>query len=128
MISVDTNVLVRILVDDPGAEGQMLVARKLLDSSSAVYVTQVVQVETVWVLESAYEFDKHAVCKVLEHLLEHQQFLLQAPDCFATALESFKKTSADFSDCLILAESFQQQTKLVTFDKKLARLKGAERL
>lgn len=128
MISVDTNVLVRILVDDPDAADQMHKARSLFDSFHTVYVAQIVQVETVWVLESAYGFDKSSVCRALEHLSQHQQFALQSPDSFDRALDNFKKTSADFSDCLILAESFLKQVKLVTFDRKLARLKGVERL
>lgn len=64
MIAVDTNVLVRILVDDPGAAPQMQSARALLEKSEALYVPQIVQVETVWVLESAYGFDKTAICKI----------------------------------------------------------------
>ena len=128
MTSVDTNVLVRILVDDAGAVEQMEKARALLAASGTVYVTQIVQVELVWVLESAYGFDKASVCRALDHIQHHQQFSLQSLDCFNAALDSFKKNSADFSDCLILAESVLQQSKLATFDKKLGRLKGVERL
>ena len=105
MIAVDTNVLVRILVDDPGAAPQMQSARALLEKSEALYVPQIVQVETVWVLESAYGFDKTAICKILDHLLHHPQFQLQAVDSFASAVSLFRKHSADFSDCLILTES-----------------------
>jgi predicted nucleic-acid-binding protein len=128
VIAVDTNVLIRILVDDAGAEEQMKIARKLIADSGVVYVPQIVQVESVWVLESAYSFDKASVSKALEHLLQHPQFALQSQDCFSHALESFKNSSADFSDCLILAESTAQKARLATFDKKLGRLKGAVRL
>jgi predicted nucleic acid-binding protein len=38
MIAVDTNVLIRILVDDPGATLQMQSARALLAKSKVVYV------------------------------------------------------------------------------------------
>ncbi|MFA7061261.1 MAG: PIN domain-containing protein [Pedobacter sp.] len=55
MIAVDTNVLIRILVDDPGAVPQMQAARALLANDEALHVPQIVQVETVWVLESTYE-------------------------------------------------------------------------
>lgn len=125
MIAVDTNVLIRILVDDPGAEVQMKSARDLLAKSAVMYVPQIVQVETVWVLESAYSFDKPAICKVLDHLQQHPQFQLQAAESFESAVTLFRQHSADFSDCLILTESTKQQLKLFTFDKKLTRLKGA---
>lgn len=127
MIAVDTNVLVRILVDDPGALLQMQAARALLVNSEALYVPQIVQVETVWVLESAYGFDKPFICKILDHLLHHPQFQLQSAESFTSAVTLFRKHSADFSDCLILTESTTQQLQLYTFDKKLGRMKGAAR-
>ena len=125
MTAVDTNVLVRILVDDPGAALQMQSARALLAKSEVLFVPQIVQVETVWVLESAYCFDKPAICKILEHLLHHPQFQLQAAESFESAVTLFRQHSADFSDCLILTECTRQNLKLYTFDKKLGRLKGA---
>src|ERR1035437_4878522 len=125
MIAVDTNVLIRILVDDPDAALQMQSARALLAKAEVVYVPQIVQVETVWVLESAYCFDKSAICKILGHLLHHPQFQLQSMESFESALTLFRQHSADFSDCLILTESTSQKLQLVTFDKKLTRLKGA---
>ena len=125
MIAIDTNVLVRILIDDPGAALQMQSARALLAKSETVYVPQIVQVETVWVLESAYGFDKTDVCKILDHLSQHPQFRLQSADSFESAVALFNHHPADFSDCLILTESTRQQLQLFTFDKKLGRLKGA---
>jgi len=125
MIAVDTNVLIRILVDDPDAALQMESARALLAKSKVVYVPQIVQVETVWVLESAYCFDKPSICKILDHLHHHPQFQLQSAESFQSAVTLFRKHYADFSDCLILTESMSQKLQLYTFDKKLGRLKGA---
>lgn len=125
MIAVDTNVLVRILIDDPGAAFQMQAARALLANSEVLYVPQIVQVETVWVLETAYDFDKPAICKILEHLLLHPQFQLQSAEFFSSAVTLFRKHTADFSDCLILTEATTQHLQLYTFDKKLGRMKGA---
>lgn len=125
MIAVDTNVLIRILVDDPDAEFQMQAARALLTSSDVLYVPQFVQVESVWVLESAYRFDKPSICKLLDHLLHHPQFQLQLPESFSSAVALFRNHTADFSDCLILTESKSRMLQLFTFDKKLGRMKGA---
>ena len=125
MIAVDTNVLVRILIDDSGAAVQMQAARALLANAEVLYVPQIVQVETVWVLESAYGFDKSAICKILDHLLLHPQFLLQSAEIFNSAVTLFRKHSADFSDCLILTEAMTQNLQLYTFDKKLGCIKGA---
>ena len=124
MIAVDTIVLVRILVDDAGAGLQMQSARNLLAQSGVLFVPQIVQVESVWVLESAYGFDKTSIVGILDHLLHHPQFQLQSAESFESAVTLFRKHSADFSDCLILSESKAQNLQLFTFDKKLGRLKG----
>ena len=52
MIAVDTNLLVRILADDPDQPAQVDAARTLASQSQQVFVPLIVQVETVWVLES----------------------------------------------------------------------------
>ena len=51
MIAVDTNVLVRILIDDPEEIEQTQAARKLARAAGTVFVPQIVQVECVWVLK-----------------------------------------------------------------------------
>lgn len=68
MIAVDTNVLVRLLINDPDSRTQVSLAKALLKRAKQVYVSQIVQIEMVWVLETAYDFDKAAVISVLKHL------------------------------------------------------------
>lgn len=128
MIAVDTNILVRALVNDPAELEQTQTARTLLSEAAGAYISRIVQVETVWVLESAYKFSKADICKTLEHLLRHPLYLLQAHEQFSDALSIFSQHSADFSDCLILAEAKSRKLQLFTFDKKLGRLKGAHRV
>ncbi len=47
MIAIDTNVLVRVLVNDPQATDQCQLARELLKTNKAVWVCCIVLVETV---------------------------------------------------------------------------------
>ena len=75
MISVDTNVLVRILVDDTAQPGQVRAARETAKKAGAVFVPQVVQVETVWVLETAYGLDRKTLIDILEHLACNRCFV-----------------------------------------------------
>jgi len=93
-----------------------------------VYLTQIVQVETVWVLETAYGFDKTSIITALKHLNQHPIFKLQAPQLFASAVDLFAINNADFSDCLILLESIKEECILATFDKKLGKISGAKLL
>ena len=126
MIAVDTNVLVRILVDDPGQSGQAQAARRIASEAAQLFVPQIVQVEMVWVLQSAYGMNKSDVIRALDHLLHNRAFELQAEDHFLEALGLFKDANIDFADCLILAESQAVKAPLVTFDKKLGRLSGVQ--
>lgn len=128
MIAVDTNVLVRLLIDDPSAPEQMELAKALLKKSRQVFVPQIVQVELVWVLESAYGFDKAAVITLLKHLQQSPAFVLQQEAQFDAALMYFESQRADFSDCLILSACLESKHQLFTFDKKLARIHPANLL
>jgi predicted nucleic-acid-binding protein len=86
VIAVDTNVLVRILVDDRGQPTQVAAARSLASEAKQVFVPIVVQVELVWVLESGYRFDKPTVVEVLEHLETNHAFVLEDDATFRSAL------------------------------------------
>lgn len=124
MITVDTNILVRVLVDDPGEGQQVSTARDVVKRAERVYVPQVVQAETVWVLESAYDLSKGETFRVLEHLLANQAYVLQEATVFREALDHYRSGSADFADYLILATAQAAKTELVTFDRRLARSSG----
>lgn len=124
MIAVDTNVLVRALVDDPAEARQSAAARARLKAGGEVYVPQVVQVEMVWVLETAHALNRAEVVSILDHLRENAAFHLQSRDRFESALAEYRRGPADFSDYLILAESRARSARLVTFDKRL--LKSAD--
>ncbi|EDN69718.1 PilT-like protein [Beggiatoa sp. PS] len=125
MIAADTNFLIRILLDDEEQPKQVSVARKLASAAKNIYVPQVVQVEIVWVMKSAYQLKKSVIIKILEHLDNNQAFVLQDADIFHTALIQYIESNADFSDCIILAQAQKFGVTLHTFDKRLAKLSGA---
>ena len=125
MLAVDTNVLVRILIDDPGAARQCAAARKLAAAADRVYVSQVVQIETVWVLESVYGFARAELAEALDVLTGNQSFVLQHADIFRAALAGFRAGPADFSDYVILTQARTENADLATFDRKLGKLAGA---
>ncbi|TAL44608.1 MAG: PIN domain-containing protein [Methylovulum sp.] len=121
MVVIDTNVLVRVIVEDAGQPEQTKIARDLLDNAQSVYVPQIVQVEFVWVLTKTYKTDKAMLLNVLEHLLLNPAFILQRRDVFKIAVELFKESPAGFADCMILAESLDIKSLLYTFDKRLSK-------
>jgi predicted nucleic-acid-binding protein len=125
VLAVDTNVLVRVLVDDPGVPRQCAAARKVAAEAGSLYVSQVVQIETVWVLEQSYGVPKAKLVESLEHMAENAAFVLQRPEVFREALREYRAGRADFSDYVILAESRAEGVALATFDRKLGKHRGS---
>jgi predicted nucleic-acid-binding protein len=123
MESIDTNILVRVLVDEK--HPQTIVAKEKLATLKKIFIHDIVLVETIWVLKSCYEFKKKDTVWVLESLIENEAFHFQHKKTLKTAIHLFKNHSADFSDCLILASSLEMRAPLLTFDKKLSAIEGA---
>lgn len=125
---IDTNVLVRLLIDNKDAVEQTQLARQFLKRVKQVYITQIVQVETIWVLERAYKIPKDKLISILKCLHESKIFILQSEHCFYQALMLFQHVNVGFSDCLIVAETNLKNKKLFTFDKRLSRLEYCQLL
>lgn len=126
MIAIDTNVLVRVLIEDASAKFQCEQARNLVNTEGDLWVSKIVLLETVWVLESVYRLNQFQVISVLEKLCQHPHIHLESPQQIETVLTVFSASHADFADCLILNEAQHKRLVLHTFDRKLARLHGAE--
>lgn len=123
MKAVDTNVLLRILVDDDEQMAQVQAARQFAKNAKRVFVPQIVQIELVWVLMAAYDLEKNDIIPILHHLQSNEAFFLQQEDGFSDALHLYQSNNIDFSDCLILVESEKEDCNVVvTFDKKFSRL------
>jgi predicted nucleic-acid-binding protein len=122
MIGLDTNVLVRYLTLDDAR--QTALASGILDSLSADspgFVSLVVMVELVWVLESSYGFGKDRIIEMLEALLRSQELAVERADAVRQALRRFAGSRAGFADCVI--ERCCQEAGCaytVTFDRKAA--------
>ena len=105
MIAIDTNILVRLLVDDPGQPEQVHAARTLTQQAGTVHVPTIVLVECVWVLDNAYHFNKSALLTALSHLCGNDAFVLQDLESTIKALEYYREGAADFADYVILVQS-----------------------
>ena len=69
MIAIDTNVLLRYLLEDD--EAQFEKSRQLITGNDLVLVTDVVLVETIWTLRGKkYQLDKMALANVVSRILD----------------------------------------------------------
>ena len=121
MTGIDTNVLVRYLVqDDPEQSAQATrFIEKTISAANRGYVTSIVLCETVWVLARAYGQPKTALLEVIRGILEAEAFEVENRDCAWRAYFDFDKGEADFSDYL-LAEICKAKgaAATVSFDKR----------
>lgn len=126
MRAVDTNVLVRLIARDD--ERQVAAAEAFV--ARGAWVSSVVLVEAMWVLNSVYELDAAKIAKAVEMLLNHRDVTLQDPDTVTSALARYrKKPSTGFSDYLVLEMARKAgHLPLGTFDRALGKQEGAQRL
>ena len=113
MISIDTNILVRLLTGDD--KGQAEKAKHLF-ASELIYITKTVMLETEWVLRYAYGFKAGEIAGAFTKLLGQQNVVVEDVQHIAQATRLLQK-GMDFADALHLACS--QNYVFATFDKKL---------
>ena len=126
MIGLDTNVLVRyIMQDDPKQSPKATRLIESLDSESPGFITVVSVVELYWVLTSCYGLGGDDVKQAFEALLRAKQIVVDRADQVLRALRVFDNGKADFADCLIerIASSAGCDETL-TFDAAAAKYAG----
>ncbi len=127
MKGLDTNVLVRYLVQDDRAQGDRA-ARYIRESctrDAPCYIAAIVLAELVWVLESAYGYEKPLIVEVLDRILAVSQFRIQDKDSVLAALGDFRTSRADYADCLLARVNRRAGCDhTVTFDRATRDLDG----
>ena len=126
MIGLDTNVMVRYLThDDPAQFAAAVRFVRSLSSESPGFLSLVVIVETVWVLEEVYGFKKNQIEEVLETFLGSKELLVERAELVSQALRKFRTSRADFADCLIgTCAQAAGCINTATFDRKAASSLG----
>ena len=131
MAALDTNVLIRFVVQDDAAQGAAAarLIRSGVQAGSALFVPVTVLLELEWVLRSAFGFDKAAVLHALFRLLGSFELGFESESAVELAVAQYARSSADFADCLHAALAGQAgEQPLWTFDKAAAKVDGARLL
>ena len=113
MISIDTNVLVRLLTVDDKVQADK--ARRLF-AKEHIYITKTVMLETEWVLRYAYGFNAAVIADAFTKLLGQQDVTVEDAQHIARSI-ILLQNGMDFADALNLACS--QNYSFATFDKQL---------
>lgn len=109
MIGIDTNVIVRYIVqDDPK---QAKAATKLIEQvcspENPGFLNHIVLCEIAWVLKRSYKQSKKSICQIIEQIIRTDRMVVEDIQLVWKALETFKETKADFSDCLLGQRNLQ---------------------
>jgi predicted nucleic-acid-binding protein len=126
MIGLDTNVLVRYIMQDDAKQSSKASALiESLDVDHPGFISIVTVIELYWVLSSCYELTGTQVKEALEALLRAKQIVVDQADQVLRALRVFDEGKADFADCLIeRTASGAGCTETMTFDARAAKHAG----
>ncbi|OLP53606.1 hypothetical protein BJF92_05485 [Rhizobium rhizosphaerae] len=122
MIAVDTNVLLRFLVDDDPEQNRLardfMAARTIEDPA---YVSALVLAETVWLLRKRLGYPWASILNLLRALLAAAELVIEHAEDLDLLVEKAETLRADLSDHLIVwAARKAGCRKTVTFDREAA--------
>jgi predicted nucleic-acid-binding protein len=126
MIGLDTNVLVRYIMQDDLKQSPL--ATRLIEARSVEsrgFVPLVSVVELFWVMSSAYELDRGQLIAALEGLLRTKELVVERAEIVWKALRIFQTANVDFADCLIERSAAAAGCeRTMTFDRGAAKNAG----
>lgn len=127
MIGIDTNILVRYLIQDDELQSPIateIIERKLTTTNPG-FVSVVVMVETAWVLDRSYGLKHQDIAATIEHMLQVEVLVVEyEQEVFAAAI-SLKQGQGSFADNLIAKLGIRAGCiHTLTFDKEASRLPG----
>jgi len=138
MIAIDTNVLLRYLLDDDVEQSSK--ANQLITNRERVLITDAVLVETIWTLRGKkYQLNKSALADVVQALFQEQNICFENGQVVWMALNDYRNAKgvngkeADFADALIVKKArYISESQgysfegVYTFDRAAQKIPGAK--
>lgn len=124
MLAVDTNVLVRFLVDDDAAQHKRAVT---LFRRHRVWLSRTVLLESEWVLRSAFGFEAGEIARAFNGLIGLPNVVCDDAAALAQAVEALAQ-GMDFADALHLqcAAHAACDEGFATFDARFIKRAGRQ--
>jgi predicted nucleic-acid-binding protein len=124
MKSLDTNIIIRFLVNDDVKQGEKVktLFQKAEENNNVFFVTTPVVLEVLYVLDSVYEYSRKEILNALESLLMMSLLVFDNADAIQKFITSAEKNKIELEDLLIgiLAREAGCQAT-ITFDKKASK-------
>ena len=131
MNAVDTNILMRFLMNDDAPQSQIVYAlfKRTEKRGDMLFVPVVVVLEMIWVLESAYSISRQEIIASINDLLSMPILAFEIQPAVQKFVISARKNNLDLSDLLLAqAAAHSHCNKVYTFDKKASKFKLFELL
>ena len=129
MIGLDSNIVIRYLTqDDPiqSAKATEIIEQRLTEENPG-FISVVAMVETVWVLDRAYNLSTQEIAATVERVLQTAVLLVENEQEVFTAMIALKEGKGSFADAVIAALGSRAGCSCtLTFDRKALRLSGFE--
>jgi predicted nucleic-acid-binding protein len=127
VIALDTNVLVRLVLQDDEVQArtaERLFVRARRDHTP-LFVADVVLCELVWVLSRRASLRRADIAEALERLLRTELITLDDTAVAERALEAYRDGKGDFADYLIRERGrVAGASEVATFDRALKNEEG----
>lgn len=120
LYSLDTNILLRFILKDNQTQFNRII-RQLSDPEKLYYIPDGALIETVYVLQSCYQYDRRTICSFIELLFKPLN-IAGNYTLIHTVTEFWRRHPAlSFTDCYLAAQAHtENRAPLLTFDQKLA--------
>lgn len=125
MKAIDTNVLVRFLVNDDERQAELVYERfrEAEVNSEVLFIPLLVILETIWVLEYAYEVTRKEIIDSFSDLMKMPAFEFESQAAVQAMVASAQLSSTDLTDILIgQSARVSGCDAVLTFDKKASRI------
>ena len=125
MIGIDTNILLRFVLNDDARQ-----AKKVRDffldcekKKNKLFLSTAALLESIWLLQHRYEYLPQDILALFDHLLELQFLEIENMDALSEMLVSHDVWEIDLADSLIgFIGLLNECSTTVTFDKKAAKI------
>ena len=127
MIALDTNMIVRLVVEDDPAQLKQTVhfVETHCSAENPGFINRVTLCETIWVLKTGYGYSRAEIAAVIDRIAQTAHFAVEDRDYVHAALDAFKSGGIDFADALVAGVNLAKGCEATaTFDRKAAKLDG----
>jgi predicted nucleic-acid-binding protein len=127
---IDTSVILRLLIKDEPAKARS--CEKLLREGEQrgliLYLLPVAIMETVWVLEKIYKFERKTIREIIEAILNTPELKIEMEAVFRKAIRSYEEKNIKFADAMMGYWGLEKDLSVIfTYDEKdYKRIEGLE--